>query len=61
MIFGFKVFKRIVRFLAYYVLRYEGTKLHGCKKSGCNNPPPGLDHMLLPAHGLGKTDGTIVV
>jgi len=53
--FRFKIFKRIFRFLGYYVLRYKGTRLPECKKNACNNPHlAGLDHMLSPTHGLGK-------
>jgi len=39
MLLGLKGFKRILKFLGYYVLRYEGTKLPDCKKNACNNPP----------------------
>jgi len=41
-VFGFKVFKRILRLLGYCVLRYEGTRLPECKKNACNNPPSSL-------------------
>jgi len=51
MFFGLKILNI---FTGYYVLRYDGTKLSKCKKNVCNNPPPGLDHMLLLAHGLGE-------
>jgi len=37
--FGFEVFKRILRFSGYYVLKYEGIRLPKCKKNDCNNPP----------------------
>jgi len=36
--FGSMVFKRILRFLGYYVIRYEMTMLPECKKNACNNP-----------------------
>jgi len=39
MLFGFKVFKRILRLLGYYVLRYEETRLPECRKNACNDPP----------------------
>jgi len=54
MLFGFKVFKRMLRFLGYYVSKYEGTRFPECKKMPATILLPGLHQLLLPAHGLGK-------